>query len=215
MRFLVPYLATHGLRPVQRFFPDLLWRVQAHSKTAYLTFDDGPTSDGTRPLLDLLATYDARATHFLIGSHARQHPNRVREIAEAGHRLGNHTFTHVDPWHEPADSLLQEAERTTAVLEDIVQRPIRALRPPYGRPTRALRRWCAERDQRMVMWDVMPGDYLKTATARRVSRFVIRHVRPGSIIVLHDNPICTEVTLPALETILQTLTRRGWTFDAL
>jgi hypothetical protein len=67
----------------------------------------------------------------------------------------------------------------------------------------------------MVMWDVMPGDYLKTATAARVARFVIRHVRPGSVIVLHDNPVCEGVTLPALKTILETLTAEGWSFDAL
>ncbi|MFP4228687.1 MAG: polysaccharide deacetylase family protein, partial [Salinivenus sp.] len=129
MRFLVPYLATYGLRPIRRFFPDFLWRVQAQSKTAYLTFDDGPTAEGTRSLLDLLATYDARATHFLIGSHARQHPALVQDMVKAGHRLGNHTFTHVDPWRVPSETLLQEASRTTAVLEDIAGTPIRALRP--------------------------------------------------------------------------------------
>ena len=51
MRFLVPYLATHALRPVQRFFPDLLWQVDAEAKTAYLTFDDGPTEELTDDLL--------------------------------------------------------------------------------------------------------------------------------------------------------------------
>ncbi|MFP4229464.1 MAG: polysaccharide deacetylase family protein, partial [Salinivenus sp.] len=166
-------------------------------------------------LLDLLASYDAQATHFLIGRHARPHPEVVRKIASAGHRIGNHTFTHPDPWRVSSEALLRETKQTTAVLEDIARGPVRALRPPYGHPTSALRHWCAERGQRMVMWDVMPGDYLETATAQRVSRFVIRHVRPGSIIVLHDNPMCTDVTLPALETILQTLTDRGWTFDAL
>ncbi len=215
MRLLVPYLATHGLRPFQGFFPDLLWRVEAQSRTAYLTFDDGPTTEMTRTLLDLLATYEARATHFLLGSHARQHPDLVRAIVEAGHQIGNHTFTHPDPWRVSSDSLRREVKRTTSVLEDLAGRPVRALRPPYGHPTGALRRWCAEHRQRMVMWDVMPGDYLQTATARRVSRFILRHIRPGSVIVLHDNPTCEEVTPQALRTILETLPPRGWSFDAL
>ena len=196
MRLLIPYLATHGLRPFQRFFPDLLWRVEARARTAYLTFDDGPTEEITDDLLDLLAQFDAQATHFLVGEHAETFPDRTRALVSA-------------------ERLQQEVTRTTRCLQDLTRTRVRALRPPYGHPTGLLRRWCAERNQRMVMWDVMPGDYLKTATARRVARFVIRHVRPGSVIVLHDNPVCEGVTLPALTRILETLTAEGWSFDAL
>ena len=215
MRLLIPYLATHGLRPVQRFFPDLLWRVEAEAPTAYLTFDDGPTPEVTRPLLDSLAEYDAQATHFLVGRNAEAHPDLVEAITAAGHRVGNHTFTHPDPWRVPREDLAREVQRTTELLEDLVRRPVRALRPPYGHPTGFLREWCAAQNQRMVMWDVMPGDYLRTATASRVSSFVVNHIRPGSIVVLHDNPICEDVTPAALDTILGTLTDRGWSFDAL
>lgn len=215
MDFLVPYFATHVLRPCQSFFPDMLWRVNATAKTAYLTFDDGPTEELTDPLLDLLARYDAHATHFLVGKHADAHPGRVRAIASAGHRVGNHTYTHPNPWTVSTDVLLQELNRTTRTLEDLAGAPVRALRPPYGHPTGAMRRWCIEHNQRMVMWDVMPGDFLPSATASRVAKFVIRHIRPGSIVVLHDNPICTDLTLPALETILETLTADGWSFDPL
>jgi peptidoglycan/xylan/chitin deacetylase (PgdA/CDA1 family) len=215
MRLLVPYLATHALRPAQRFFPDLLWRVETQTRTAYLTFDDGPTPELTRPLLDRLAQHNARATHFLIGRHAQEHPQLVRAIVDAGHRIGNHTFTHADPWRTSDASLRREVDRTTAVLEDIAGRRVRALRPPYGHPTGALRSWCATHQQRMVMWDVMPGDYLQTATTDRVARFVVNHVRPGSVIVLHDNPTCSHVTPEALDIILDTLTSRGWAFDAL
>lgn len=215
MRFLVPYLATHVLRPFQGFFPDMLWRVDAQAKTVYLTFDDGPTEELTDDLLDLLAQYDAQATHFLLGSHADAHPDRTRAIASAGHRIGNHTYTHIDPWSASTERLQTEVTRTTRRLQEIAQARVRALRPPYGHPTGTLRQWCAAQNQRMVMWDVMPGDYLKTATASRVARFVIRHVQPGSVIVLHDNPVCEDVTLPALEPILETLTAEGWSFDAL
>ena len=215
MRFLIPYLATFGLRPFRRFFPDMLWRVDAQARTAYLTFDDGPTEELTDDLLDLLAQHNAQATHFLLGRNAETHPDRTRAIASAGHRIGNHTYTHVDPWSVPTEQLTTELMRTTRCLEDLTQTRIRALRPPYGHPTGDLRRWCAAQNQRMVMWDVMPGDYLQTATPHRIARFVIRHVRPGAVIVLHDNPICEDVTLPALEAILETLTAEGWTFHAL
>ena len=215
MRLLVPYLATQGLRPFHRFFPDLLWRVEADARTAYLTFDDGPTPECTRPLLDCLDEYDAQATHFLVGRHAEAHPDLVEAISAAGHRVGNHTYSHPDPWSTSQEVLAEELRRTTRILSDLARRPIRALRPPYGHPTAFLRQWCAAKNQRMVMWDVMPGDYLQTATASRVSSFVVNHIRPGSVIVLHDNPISEDVTPQALDTILDTLTGRGWRFDAL
>lgn len=212
---IVPYLATKGVRPFQHFFPDMLWRVDATAKTAYLTFDDGPSEELTDDILDLLVRYDAQSTHFLVGNNAGLYPERVRAIAAAGHRLGNHTYTHVNPWRVPTHELIGELNRTTTRIEDISGIRLRAMRPPYGLPTGALRSWCAEHGQRLVMWDVMPGDFLDGATADGVARFVIRHVRPGSIIVLHDNPICKHVTVPALETILDTLTAEGWTFDPL
>ena len=215
MRLLVPYLATHVLRPFQRFFPDMLWRVDAAAPTAYLTFDDGPTTECTRPLLDILSEYNAQATHFLVGRHAEQHPDLVQAIVDEGHRVGNHTYSHPDPWTTPQEELSDELEKTTGILQDLTGSPVRALRPPYGHPTGFLRQWCAAQNQRMVMWDVMPGDYLQTATASRVSSFVINHIRPGSVIVLHDNPICEDVTPQALDTILDTLTNQGWQFDAL
>lgn len=215
MRLLVPYLATHALRPIHRFFPDLLWRVNAQARTAYLTFDDGPTPECTDTLLEILGEYDAQATHFLLGKHAEQHPDLVQAIISGGHRVGNHTYSHPDPWSISDDALVRELQRTTRILRDLVGAPIRALRPPYGHPTTALREWCAAHNQRMVMWDVMPGDYLQTATASRVSSFVINHIRPGSVIVLHDNPVCEDVTPKALDIILDTLTDDGWRFDAL
>lgn len=212
---VLPYAATHGLRPLQSFFPDMLWRVEASERVAYLTFDDGPTSEMTADLLDTLARYDARATCFLIGHHADHHPSLVRDIHAAGHAIGNHTYTHPDAWTTPARDVRLQLSNTTMLLEDQTGAAVDVMRPPYGKFTGPMRTWCAERQQRMVMWDVMPGDFLDSATATGVARFVIRNVRPGSIIVLHDNPICQQVTPSALQTILETLTADGWTFEAL
>lgn len=215
MRFLVPYLATHVLRPFQRYFPDMLWRRDEAHKTAYLTFDDGPTATMTEEILDILATYSAQATFFLIGRHAADHPDLVRRLHRAGHTLGNHTHTHPNAWSLPSADLRMELSRSTETIEQIAGTRVDVMRPPYGKFTGAMRTWCAERQQRMVMWDVMPGDYLRTATADRVDRFVRSTIRPGSIIVLHDNPICEGVTPPALDALLRRLTAEGWTFEAL
>jgi len=213
---IIPPLATHGGRLLASWFPDLLWRVPpGGDKVAYLTFDDGPTPSLTEPLLDRLAQYDASATFFLIGGHAEAHPHLVRAIARAGHMVGNHTFTHPYPWRTPAATLQAQLDRTSKLLQDQTGHPVRYVRPPYGQINSPLRQWCEARAHRAVMWDVMPGDFLSNVDQAYIERFVRRHLRPGSIVVLHDNPIVDDATPAALDTLLRTLTADGWRFEAL
>jgi peptidoglycan/xylan/chitin deacetylase (PgdA/CDA1 family) len=214
---LVPHLATRLPRWGGRFlFPDLLWRcpTSKNGPTLYLTFDDGPTAAMTDPILRVLDRFDARATCFLVGAQAEDNPERVRRIARAGHTVGSHTFTHPDPWRTSDAALRDELARTTDLLQSLTGQAVRHLRPPYGRFTRAMRRWGREHGQHVVMWDVMPGDFLGMATQSSVEQFVVRYARDGSVVVLHDNPIAP-MTPAALETVLRYFTERGWRFAAL
>ena len=211
----VHFVGTHLPRWAARFYPDVLWRIPTRARVAYFTFDDGPTSALTARLLDVLDRFDARATFFMVGRHADRDPGLTRAVADAGHTLGNHTFTHPDAWTTAERSVLRELEHTTALLEDLVQRPIRSMRPPYGRFTRAMRQWCQVRRQRCTMWDVGPGDYRPGAVAQTIERRILRSVRPGSIVVLHDNPRADGVTPAALAAVLERLRDDGWRFAAL
>ncbi len=212
---LTNFVGTTVPRLLARRFPDLLWRLPTSERLAYLTFDDGPTTVMTRPLLDLLARFDVQASFFLLGSYAAQHPHLVRDLQAAGHTIGNHTFTHPDAWRAPETQVLEELESTTKLLEDQLGAALRWMRPPYGRFTRSMRSWCLARRQRMTMWDVMPGDFLPSASIAKIERRILRQVRPGSIIVLHDNPKAEHVTPPALENVLRVLQGEGWQFAAL
>ncbi|HET6568147.1 MAG TPA: polysaccharide deacetylase family protein [Rhodothermales bacterium] len=198
-----------------RFLPDLLWRVDTPSRTAFLTFDDGPTDVLTQPILDVLERYAARACFFLVGSHAARLPSAVQDLLRAGHVIGNHTFTHPDAWRTPPERLVAELDRTTATLEDLTGTAVRFMRPPYGHFTGEMRQWCKSRGQLLTMWDVMPGDFLAGATPQKLERFILKHIRPGSVIVLHDNPKARLAMPPALENVLRILTREGWQFPAL
>ena len=215
MLFL-PYFATHGLRLLAPLAPALCTRGPARSgeRIAYLTFDDGPTPQMTGRLLDVLDRHEARATHFLVGANAHRRPDLARALCEAGHTLGNHTWTHPDAWRTPAAQVSVELSRTTQRLEDLAQAPVRWMRPPYGHITPALLQWGKKSGQRCAMWDVMPGDFLRAATRRHLVRFVRRTIRPGSLIVLHDNLIAPH-TPAALDGLLHALTAEGWRFEAL
>lgn len=212
---LVHLVGTHVPRWAARFYPDLLWRMPGHERVAYFTFDDGPTPSLTGRLLDVLARFEAPASFFVLGRHARRDPGLVRALAAAGHTVGNHTFTHPDAWATAEAHLVEELERTTGLLEDLLAQPVRWMRPPYGRFTYPMRRWCQLRRQRCTMWDVGPGDYLPGATAHAIEQRILRAIRPGSIIVLHDNPRADAITPHALADVLARLRDLGWTFAAL
>ncbi len=212
---LVHTVGTRVPRLVARYYPDLLWRVPTTERVAYFTFDDGPTPSMTAPLLEVLARFEAVATFFLLGEQAALDPGLVRAIDAAGHTVGNHTYSHPNTWRTSDAAVLDELERTTDLLEGLVEAPVRWMRPPFGRFTRAMRAWCQERDQRCTMWDIGPGDFLRSATRHRIERRILRAVRPGSIIVLHDNPKARAVTPPALASVLAHLRDDGWRFAAL
>ena len=212
---LVSLVGTRVPRAAARFYPDILFHAPTDSKEAYLTFDDGPNPGCTESLLEVLDRHRASAIFFLLGRQADAHPQLVRKIQSAGHEIGNHSYTHPDAWRSPRVKVLDELDRATAVLEDITGEPIRIMRPPYGRFTRAMRDWCERRGQRMAMWDVGPGDYLEGMPEQAIVQQVEAHVRPGSVIVLHDNPRCAEKTPAALARVLDRLADDGWSFPPL
>ncbi len=211
----VAIIGTHLPRAASPLFPDLLWRIPTREKRAYLTFDDGPTATMTALLAGILESFGARASFFLVGSHAEHHPDLARSLLDGGHEIGGHTYSHPDAWRASRANLLEELERSTRLLEDITGRPLRWMRPPYGHFTPAMIRWCAEHGQKVVMWDLAPGDYLERISQADVERHIQAYIRPGSVIVLHDNPRAAETTPRALERILESLTAEGWSFEPL
>ncbi len=211
---LVNLLGNHVPRAVSGFFPDLLWRRADGTRTLYLTFDDGPDA-ATPALLDLLARYEVPAAFFLIGERMRRHPELVRAVREAGHTVGQHTDTHANAWQTPAAEVEAEMVRATATLEDLSGEAVRWMRPPYGYFTTAMRRWCRRQGQRIAMWDVMPGDFLTSATAASVLRRTVGLARPGSVIVLHEGGHARRVTPLALARALPRLKAAGYRFAAL
>lgn len=212
---LIHFIGTTVPRLAAPFFPDILWRVPTDERVLYITFDDGPTKIVTLPLLAVLARFDAKATWFMLGRQAERHPALVHTVIEAGHTIGNHSYSHPGGWSTLAAVMEAEFVRTTAVLEHFTQERLRLLRPPYGHFTRPMRRWCKANQQRCTMWDIGPGDYLPSATPALIAHRILRAVRPGAILVLHDNPNSERVTPVALTHVLTHLQAEGWRFAAL
>ena len=156
-----------------------------------LTYDDGPNPAATPRLLELLASHNVRATFFLIGVHVRQQPSLARDIAAAGHAIGNHTMTH--PWlaWQPASKIRAEIADTNALLEDTLGQPVRLFRPPHGARRPCVLREAASLGLATVNWNIITHDWRpqpSSAIVEKIRNGIARnqaHSR-GSNILLHD-----------------------------
>jgi peptidoglycan/xylan/chitin deacetylase (PgdA/CDA1 family) len=188
------------------------------AKSLYLTFDDGPSRPYTPQILELLNLHGAKATFFVCGKNAEIYPEIVRQIADSGHALGNHAYSH--SWRKTFSlSLAEEFDHTDAVIKKITGVETKLLRPPWGLIRSSIRKNLEARGFKFVFWDVQAYDWWQPPVSF-IEKRVISNVRPGSVILLHDGQKTNQgknrtSTLAALPKILQTLQVRGYQFENL
>lgn len=156
-----------------------------------LTFDDGPNPAATPRLLEVLALHNVRATFFLIGNFVRLEPALVREIAAAGHAIGNHTMSHPFLPKYSSSRIESELADCNAALEDTLGRRIELFRPPHGGRSPAVFRAAASLGLQVVQWNLIVGDWTQPPVETILSRIetgIARHRRSacGTNVVLHD-----------------------------
>jgi len=156
--------------------------VETEEAVAALTFDDGPHPVYTPRLLDILARHRARATFFMIGENAARYPDLVRRVAAAGHAIGNHS------WNHPRMPSLASAERRIQIRKcahAIAPYGSRLFRPPRGLQTKASRLDTLWLRHRVITWSIQADDWMPH-DAIWTADHLERHIKPGSIILLHD-----------------------------
>lgn len=156
-----------------------------------LTFDDGPNPRWTPLLLETLARRDVKATFFLLGKYAVTQKPLVRQIFEAGHLIGNHSWSHPNLARTGAQTTREELARTSEELAQIVGAPVRYFRPPYGGRSPLTLRIARELELIPVLWNAIASDWTATAPEQitpRMAALIERHERRGyaTNIVLHD-----------------------------
>lgn len=178
------------LNPRSQLCGPVLVAPESPSQIA-LTFDDGPNPSATPQLLEVLARHKVRATFFLIGRYVLAEPALTREIAAAGHIIGNHTMTH--PWlpRHSARRIREELTACNRAIEDTLGLPVTLFRPPHGARRPAVLRIARELGLTTVQWNVIAGDWnpLPPETLlARIERGIARNRRHnrGTNLVLHD-----------------------------
>jgi len=186
-------------------YPGVTWHMSRKEKVIYLTFDDGPISDVTTKVLDLLKEYNAKATFFCIGENVKKHPDIYNRILSEGHRVGNHSYTHPSSWKVNTATYLNDVEEAGRVISSGL------FRPPYGKLT-PLTLMALRKKYRIIMWDVISCDFDENVSAGQVERNVLNHAKNGSVIVFHDSLKAAPRMLEVLPKVLRYYDERGYLF---
>lgn len=203
------YYAAYAVR--SQLLGETVWRGDTSSPAVALTFDDGPSQE-TSAVLDLLDARNLKATFFMIGRAVERHPEVARRVAAEGHEIGNHSYSHPIYLFRTAAETARQLERAQEVIGRVTGVCPRFARPPCGVRTRAYFGAARRLALRTVQWDVTGFDWKRTS-AREIADAVLKEVRAGSIILLHDgdstNKRDRQQTIEALPRLLNGLDARG------
>lgn len=177
-----------------------------------MTFDDGPSPETTPRLLKMLRDRNIKATFFVLGNMAAKHPELLKMIADEGHEIGSHSWSHPQLTRISQAALDKELGNTTEViLQATGKRPI-YLRPPYGTMKPALRTLIEEKyGLTIVNWSVDPNDW-KNRNSQAVYDAIMAQVKPGAIVLSHD---IYATTVDAMPRVLDDLATKGYKFATL
>lgn len=201
---------TGSARICSGLFLRALCNTGTHRNEIALTFDDGPTPGVTEKVLSLLRENNIKAAFFVVGSKAEKYPELIREIHKQGHLPGNHSFSH-GFWFDLKGYAAMKAEldRTDRIIEKHtgLDKPL-YFRPPYGVTTPVLAKIVRENNYMVVGWSVGMWDSTLKDIRKMMARFK-KQVRPGAIVLLHDNH---GRIIPLLKEIIQEAKRQGYSF---
>jgi peptidoglycan-N-acetylglucosamine deacetylase len=162
-----------------------------------LTFDDGPNATLTPKLLDLLAARHLKATFFVVGQNAADHPEILKRAVREGHEIGNHTWSHPNLGKMSDEAVRKELQKTDDAITAAIGKHPTLLRPPYGSITAREKKWIHDEfGYRIILWDVDPLDWKRPGPSVVTAR-ILKETKAGSIVLSHDIHPPTIEAMPA------------------
>src|SRR5882724_2252464 len=174
-----------SMAPTGQWYGKTLSNLRPQTRQIALTYDDGPNDPHTLRLLEVLAKHDVRATFFLIGRYVAQRPDIAREPVNAGHVIGNHTFTHPLLTFKGKGELKKEFADCERALTDALGEHSNLFRPPFGGRRPGVLRTARQMGLEPIMWNVTGYDW-NAPSAEHIERKVTGRIRGGNVILLHD-----------------------------
>lgn len=179
--------------------------VVLHTKRIALTFDDGPHPTITHEILKTLEKYNAKATFFVTGHRVEKSPNVLKDIYEAGHEIGNHTFNHLKLTDLPKNQSDAQIVTTDNLVKSIIGEEPTLFRPPYGSFNKEIQNSLSVP---LIMWSIDTLDW-KHRDPEKTLQAVKQNAKNGSIILMHD---VHQTTADALDQVLSYLSKQGYEF---
>ena len=201
-----------ALSVIERLTPNVIYRVRIDLPLVALSFDDGPHPTFTPQVLDILQRFDAKATFFLIGERALQHPELVARIKAAGHEVANHYYKNCSTFvHSDADflSYLQQTERAIAPLKEP-----KLFRAPGGVAWPRQLRLAKAQGYTYVLGSAYPNDPMHPP-AWYITWLIEKNLVPGTIVILHDGIRDATRSIQALPQVLHGGRHRGLSFVSI
>ena len=187
-------------------FPSLVWKKNTDQKKIWITFDDGPDEKVTPYLINVLEKFNIKATFFVIGNQAKKHPELVKLIINNGHKIGNHSFSHLNGFSTNNNKYLEDVEQAKKYIDSDI------FRPPFGKIT-PFQIKNLKKDFKIIMWDIMSWDFKENIYPNKIYKNVIDNVENGSIILFHNNLKSYNNLKNSLEIILEKLKDKGYQFS--
>lgn len=185
--------------------PAMLIQKGTKTNLVGLTFDDGPHPEFTPRILATLKQNKATATFFLIGAKVLAEPDVARDVMKAGNEIANHSYMHTNLTKVNAERLQREWSYTSDIIEEVLGISPNLCRPPGGNYNQAVLDAATEQGMTTVLWTANSSDFLKDSS-KDIATAVLRQIKPGGIILLHDT---VDGTVEALPIILKELKKRG------
>ena len=193
-----------------RLFKKYTWSISTEEKNLYLSFDDGPHETATPFVLDELKKYNAKATFFCLGKNVQEHPEIYARILSEGHVTGNHTFNHLNGLKTKSSIYIDDVEQAAHYIDS------KLFRPPYGRISfKTAKLLQKDFDYKIVMWEVLSGDFDQSVSPEKVLKNVTHKAQPGSVIVFHDSAKAFKALNFTLPQMLKQFTEKGFAFKSI
>lgn len=195
-------------RPGDQLAAQVVNYYRVKDKVVALTFDDGPHPVMTALLLDTLRRYQAHSTFCVVGTKAEEAPDLIRRMEAGGNEVANHTYSHDNLNKLSPSEIEKEVLYADRVIANITHEHPRYVRPPGGEYDLRSVSVFARLHRTFALWSVNPGDWEKPPPQKIVD-LVLKQVRPGTVVLMHDDALNT---IEALPQILSELKRRGYRF---
>ena len=190
-----------------QIFGEAVLKIETKEKIVALTFDDGPDPEATFKMLSTLKKYNAYATFFLTGEHASKYPDIVKKTFMEGHELGNHSFSHVRLIYKTPDFIRKQIQKTDDAIRQTGYDGIIHFRAPWGYKLFFLPHILMKANRKHILWNITLYDW-ENIPPEKILENLDAEIKPGSIILLHDNIRTAE----ALELILEQYSGLGYRF---